>query len=326
MLKKVRRILSQALLVPIIATGCSAAASTLRTPGSSAAGPQVAASSAGLPITRALARRLPAGVFYFLTGPNPTSYNIWEILNTGNEIGLTHNDPGYGISDFAASPAGIIMADAAGGYDKIARLTSSGAEFLKRNAQGSSPAISASGQIAYVGVYGSKGNAAGSELMVKKSFNAPARVLTRQKIDITSEAWGPGQSLAILTGSHYPGTTGPTPKAIDISRSGKTETINTGLGKDLAALLWNEKQGGLAVWGWGKEGKVIDNNAHQYTLPTGWVPASWNPAGTELLVRKPGKELGLWSTKKPHSVVTIGALPGSPDIAKIVWLAHPAKL
>src|SRR6266700_3455634 len=57
------------------------------------------------PVPLNVARRLPAGVFYLLVGPNDTSTNLWQVTNTGCERQLTHNRRGYGVSDFGATRA-----------------------------------------------------------------------------------------------------------------------------------------------------------------------------------------------------------------------------
>jgi hypothetical protein len=320
MLSHVREVLLINFVLLLVA-GCSAVSATVGPIG------HPDASSAGLPMSRSMAQRLPGGVFYLTAGADPSSYNLWQVSNTGEEIRLTHNSHGFGISDFGASSAGIVMADDATGFDELARLASSGVVPLK-NGNGSGPDINSAGKIVYiVSTYDSKGNLTGTEVVLRKSFAAPGRVTYRQKDSITETLWGPNGSIAVLSGTHYPGTKGPTPKILMISKSGKVTAIHTGMEANLSAMLWNDHQGaGLAVWTWTNKAEVIYSKARRYALPTGWVPAAWNPAGTTLLVRKPGHELGLWSPARPHSVKAIGSLPKSSAIGGFAWLAKAAKL
>ncbi len=84
-----------------------------------------------LPLPLKTLHRLPAGVFYLLAGrPNAYSANIWELTSSGQEVQLTHNRVGFGISWLSASRAGVVMADASNGVDELARLTAHGAQWL----------------------------------------------------------------------------------------------------------------------------------------------------------------------------------------------------
>lgn len=320
-LGRVQKLLMASLAFPL-AAGC-AHVSALAAPSA-----RVAAPSAGLPLSRAVAERLPAGVFYLLAGTDPASYNLWQVSNAGTEVQLTHNNPGLGISDFGASPAGIVMADAASGYDELARLTSRGAIFLK-NGDGSGPVINSAGEICYeMPTYDKSGNTTGFDLVIKKSFTAPGRVVRHQKDAITGNVWGPDQSVAVLSGSHYPGTAGPIPRVFTMDKSGKITQIHASIQKNLSSLVWNEQGGGIGVGAWNNKGEVIYSGSRRYTLPVGWTPATWNPDGTQLLVwgPGPGRKIGLWSPAKPNSIKVIGLLAKKFAIGDFAWLAKPAKL
>ena len=194
------------------------------------------------------------------------------------------------------------MADAASGYDGIARLTPKGAIFLK-NGAGSGPAINPAGEIIdEVPTYNSAGDTTGFDLMARKSFTAPSRVVYRQKNAITRAVWGPDGSIAVLSGSHYPGTTGPAPEVFTISKSGKITMIHADLPKDLGSVTWNERGGGLGIGTWGNKGEVVYGATRSYGLPSGWTPATWNSAGTQLMVWGPGQQIGFWSPAKPDSI------------------------
>lgn len=308
-------------LVLLVAAGCATAPASAHPSGRAPS-----SADAGLPLPRAVAERLPDGVFYLLAGSDPTSYNLWEVSNTGSEVRLTHNNPGYGISSFGASPAGIVMSDAASGFDKLARLAAGGTDFLKK-AYGGSPAINSAGKIAYqISDYNKNGGVLGSELRSMTSFTAPSRLAYQTKLQITELGWGPAGSIAMLTGSHYPGTKGPTPGIYVFDKSGKFSAIRTSIGPDLGSVVWNEAKGGIGVSTWSGKGEVIYSSSRRYILPAGWTPAAWNPPGTNLLVwGDKTQKIGLWSPANPKSIHVIGMLPTKLMIGEFIWLAKPAK-
>lgn len=277
------------------------------------------------PLPQRTVRNLPAGTFYLLTGPNPESFNLWQISNTGKQVRLTHNSVGFGISNFDASRAGVVMADAASSIDELARLTPAGARYFK-DRNGTGPAINAQGRICFVRVPDNDGQ--DFKLIVKDSVSAPERVIYRQKEDITVNVWGPHQEIAIVSGGHAPGTTGPVPKLIIISRNGKVRVIRHDLGKgnQLGNVMWNEHKAGLAITG-NARGEVIYDRGRRYMLPAGWFPQTWNPDGTTLLVERVDyTAIGLWSAARPHTVKVIGPLPKHTMIGPFRWLDHPARL
>src|SRR5215813_6151240 len=102
-----------------VACAASGTAATLSPAAGCHARPGGRPASAPLPLN--VARRLPAGVFYFLAGPNDDSLNLWQVTNSGCERQLTHIR-GFGVSDFGASRAGVILSEAPTGVDQLARL------------------------------------------------------------------------------------------------------------------------------------------------------------------------------------------------------------
>ena len=327
-----RRVGKRLLLaaVPLFAAACSVVTSQ---PGGAIDAAAVSAASARLPMSPATAERLPTGTFYLLAGPNNISSNIWEVSSTGKETELTHNGPNFGISNFSASTAGVVMGDGAGGPDVLAALTANGPVELADGDDGDGPAINAAGQICYVRtIFDKNGNPAYNELIVRSSFDGTGRV--RYKIKASASVagmldsqWGPNGSIAVLDGGHYPGRQGPESKLVTVSKSGKVTRVRTGVDARLGADVWSEHGGGIAVGVTSGRSKVIYSARHQYSLPAGWFPMSWNPAGTRLLVRNYSKrQLGLWSPAKPQSISLIGMTAKNVFIGEVIWLPRPAKL
>lgn len=279
-----------------------------------------------LPLPEATARRLPAGVFYLLAGPNPLSCNVWEVSRSGKETELTHNRPNFGISSFGASRAGIVMADASTGADELVRLTAHGIVPLPGQHLGS-PAINRRGEIAAVRPPGGTGTKAYFYLVVKKSFSAQPQRTYRQHTPLGGLAWGPHSSAATLSSPHPPGTTGPNAKLLVVGPSGHVRVLKTGF-TNLSEVVWNERTPLLAVANWQGAGEIISLTGVRHKLPTGWWPAAWDAAGTRLLVRKNGSpgRLGLWSSQHPARVRIIGSVNSHKVISQVAWLASKSRM
>jgi hypothetical protein len=322
-------------LVSIAIGGCSSASGHISVgarslPGASSAD-QLASQNDPpvLPLSRAVARKLPGGVFYVLAGPNSGSFNLWEMTRSGDEIRLTRNALGYGISDFGASERGIVLADASDGLDRLAKLTARGPVFLPEG-HASGPDINNEGSISFVRPGYDRAHPY-FQLAVMRTESSRARVVYRQREDLLGPVWGPNAALAIISGGHAPGTTGPNPQLLVRSSAGHVRVIRTAFSRSLSNVIWTENAIGIAVTSWRGEGEVLLQHGRAIRLPAGWYPAAWSPTGKELLVfgrgagLGPNGSLGLWSARHPRLVQLIGPMPASPIIGKIVWLARPAK-
>jgi hypothetical protein len=259
-------------------------------------------------------------VFYVLAGPNPASYNLWQVSASGQEKQLTHNRASYGISAFGASPAGIVVADAANGVDELARLTSHGTVLLP-DGHVSDPQISPTGQISAVRPPDDPGYAHQFQLDVKPSFHAHTKVIYQQRGSLLADRWGPHQSLAIISYA-TPNGTGPT-RLLIINAHGHARQIPTGL-THLANLAWGD-HAPLAITTWKGTTEIIRPGTQPQRLLSGWRPAAWNPAGTQLLVRGPNNSLGLWSPDQPTHIRNLGRIPRRTHIGQIAWLTKPAR-
>jgi hypothetical protein len=326
--KRVRRILPAAVALVVVAAVGAVVSIRAEAAGKASA---ASAASAPPPISPAMARRLPAGTFYFLAGTNNISANIWKVSSTGAETELTHNGHNFGISNFSASTAGIAMGDGAGGGDVLAALTAKGPIELRNGGDGDGPAMSAAGQICYAKTIDDQnGNPAYQELIVRTSLNGPARVRYTIKVSddaagLLDSAWGPNGSIAVLVGGHYPGRPGPESELVTVGKTGNVTRVRTGVDARLGAVVWSEHGGGIAVGVTAGRGKVIYSATRQYSLPAGWFPMSWSPVGSRLLVRNSKRELGLWTPARPQSVSVI-AMTAKNVFGEVLWLPRPAKL
>jgi hypothetical protein len=223
--KRVRQLL---LVVAVLLLAAACSGVSVRTVG---VGDDAAWSASGpLPMSPAMAKRLPAGTFYLAAGANDISANIWEVSSTGRETQLTRNGHNFGISNFGASTAGVVMGDGAGGADVLAALTAKGPMELRDGGDGDAPAINAAGQICYVRtIFDKDGNTAYQELIVRNSLNGPGRVVYKIKVSdnvagLLTPQWGPDGSIAVVDGGHYPGGQGPESKLVTVSKSGRVRS------------------------------------------------------------------------------------------------------
>jgi len=320
------KLLGAASLVAVMAAsaGCGSIAAEIGS-GQSSHARSWSSSSAKqtLPLPKSVVRRLPPGVFYFLAGPNFASCNIWEVSRAGDEIELTRNKVGYGISMFGASRAGVVMADASSGLDELARLTDAGAVFLG-HARASSPSISTSGQI--ISSRSPATTAGVFDLVERNTWSAADEVLYSSRAAITMNVWGPGGSIAILAGGHPPGTAGPHPRLLVRNKNGRVTVVRTGLGDSLGGVIWGPHARDLAAISWSGAGELIKPSGRRVQLPNGWRPAAWSPSGGRLLVQGPHRALGLWSPSRPGIVKAIGQVTQGVDVANFIWLSGPVRL
>jgi len=205
------------------------------------------------PLPASTARQLPNGAFYLLAGRDLGSLNVWEVTPDGQERLLTQGRPGYGIDGFAASRAGIILAEAAGGVDNLARLTSHGPAWLRPHGgggaplRGSSPDIRGNGTIGYVtppGNAGGHGTPADFAIWIRRSFTGPAGVLLRQPRALDGPVFGPGGGVAVEGWVGQPGKLQP---GIIIYGHGRVRRLGIGVPAIPSLVAWGEHAPALAL-------------------------------------------------------------------------------
>ncbi len=289
-------------------------------------------SGPGLPIPARTKDRLPEGVFYVLAGwPNPYSANVWEVTASGREIQLTHNRVGYGISDFAASRAGIVMSDASNGVDELARLTSHGPQWLPAGRAhqpeigGEGPAITDGGAISYVVPPANYGPAHNDfAVWATGSFTSRGRIVYKQADTLGGEGFGPGGQIAVMDRPSFPPIHGRPAHVLIISPSGKVRTVDTPFA-EIDGVVWQPNAVALAVSAVSGTTQLIFSDGQRQLLPEGWQPLTWNPAGDELLAQRDNM-LGLWYSRTPRHITPIGVTNRNFTVLNIEWLRRRAPL
>ena len=329
-------------LLGLLAAGCSGQAMSAITGPSAPASPSVhsfaspdpsttpGSSAQPPPLPSSTVRQLPGGVFYLLAGRDLGSLNVWEITPDGRERLLTRCHRGAGIDAFAASRAGIVLAQAGHGMDDLARLTSRGPAWLSAGRHhdlvlhGSSPAIRGDGTIGYVTPPGrsAKGSRAEFAIWIRHSFTGPDGMLLRQARALNGPVFGPGGAVAVQgwvsrAGHRQPG--------IIIYGHGPVRRLSIGVSAIPSLVAWNEHAPALALAFPGDNAELLYPDGHRQQLPAGWQPLAWDPSGTELLMQS-ATGLGIWSRSTPGGVVKAGRISGGTQILQAFWLNQQAPL
>jgi hypothetical protein len=276
-------------------------------------------------------RALGDGTLYLLLG-EPISANLWQAnvaLSRARQI--TFNAPGYGVSNFTASPAGIVLGDAASGVDVPELLRGRRLEQIG-DGVGDPPVIAADGQIAME--YPSDGAKTGpgslNRLVVGVGPNGPFRTIySSRNRDPIPAAWGPDGMLAAVLSP----LRGVSRVLIFNNRRQLKFTFGMRLGYYFS-LQWGQAAYGIALTGSSGGGQVI-LNARGRTLarlPPGWFAQCWNPSGTALLMSlgsvvaqgSRSSQLGLWRPSQPDRVQPLGAIAVGP-LVECSWLSRPAR-
>jgi hypothetical protein len=284
----------------------------------------------GRPLPAGTAARLPAGAYYLLAGRTLGSLNVWEVGPGRAVAQLTHNRPGHGIDALAASAAGIIVADAADGFDRLARWTGHGLSWLRHDLrgpiiQGSSPDIRGNGTVGYVTPPTESGvhRVADFAIWTQPSFTSRATVVYRQRRPMDGPVFGPHGQIAI---EGWTGPQGSRRPSVLIYRDGQVTTLSTGVSAIPSLLAWGRRAPALAVAFPAHRAELLFPDARRQPLPRGWQPLAWNPSGTQLLMQS-ATALGIWSAAAPgRGVRTVGLITPGMQILQAVWLAHKAPM
>jgi hypothetical protein len=269
---------------------------------------------------------LGAGTLYLLLGP-ATSANLWQVsLVTGRTRQLTFNRNDYGVSNFSASPAGLVLGDASSGVDQVEIMRHDRPQPLGGGI-GDSPQISGAGQIA-VGVSSEDGVRRGpwsrDRVLLWATPAAPYRTIYQASPNnLMTVAWNPAGTQILLI-NEPDNNTGRTPL---FTASAQGQTV-----RQLGTV-----PGVPSIYAWGRYGlavgylqpagasEILSPSGRVLTrLPGGWVPACWNPSGSALLVMTPSQQrIGLWRPARPGTVQDLGALPGRA-LQECSWATRPA--
>ncbi len=282
------------------------------------------------PLSAGTAQQLPGGVFYLLAGRDLRDLNVWEITPDGQQKLLTRCPHGSGIDAFAASRAGIVLAQAAHGTDNLARLTSHGLAWLRSGRHhdvmlhGSSPVIRGDGMIGYVTPpdRSAQGSRAEFAIWIRHSFTGPDGMLLQQARALNGPVFGPGGAVAV---EGWVSPAGHRQPGIIIYGQGPVRRLSIGVSAIPSLVAWGEHAPALALAFPGDNAELLYPDGHRQQLPAGWQPLAWNPSGSELLMQS-ATALGVWSRSAPGVVIKIGRISAGTQVLQAVWLDKQAPL
>lgn len=284
--------------------------------------------------SRPVARRvLPAGAtealgpgtLYLLLGDVPVSANVWRVdLRFGRARQLTFNPPQYGVSNFSASTAGLVLGDARSGVDNAEIMVKRRPRLLSGGV-GDSPQINTFGQIvdaasAEQGVR--HGPWSHDRLLYWAGPTSPYRTIYQSPPgNLISVAWNPAGTLILAIN-------GPDDEAYTrlfaVNMRGQVVQRLPTIRGPSEGLAWGRY--GLAVgYQTGRPSVVVGMSGRVLAkLPGGWIPGCWDPAGTRLLVTSRDRQrIGIWDPARPGQVRKLGLLP-SGALQECSWTARPA--
>ena len=298
-------------------------------PSASASPSTAAPGTSSQPLPGGTAAKLPAGAYYLLAGRTLRGLNVWEVGPGRAVTQLTHNHPGRGIDALAASSAGIILADAADGTDRMARWTRHGPAWLRHRRHGpyihgSSPDIGGNGTVGYVTPPSGSGAHRDAQFSIwtQPSFSSRARIVYRQRRPLDGPVFGPHGQIAI---EGWTGPQGGRRPSVLIYQHGQVTTLSTGVSAIPSLVAWGHRAPALAVAFPADRAELLFPDGTRRPLPSGWQPLAWNPSGTQLLMQS-NTALGIWSAGSPARVRTVGLITPGMQILQVVWLAHKAPM
>lgn len=268
---------------------------------------------------------LGAGTLYLLLGDVPISANLWRVdLGTGRVRQLTFNPPDYGVSNFSASTAGLVLGDARSGLDNT-EIMVRGRPRLLSGGVGESPQINAVGRIVVVASAEQSvrhGPWSHDRLLYWASPSSGYRTMYQVPPEnLASLGWN--SDGALILAENAPDDYAYT-RLFAVNTRGHIVRRFPTIPGPPDGLAWGRY--GLAV-GYqithpsvviGMSGRVLA------TLPTGWIPGCWNPPGTRLLVTSRNRQrIGIWEPASPGQIQHLGRLPGGA-LRGCSWTARPA--
>jgi hypothetical protein len=244
--------------------------------------------------------------------------------NGGIARELTHNPEHFGISDFDASPAGIVVADpVGGGVDQLARLIAGGSTMPLNSGNGGhalAAAISGTGTIAFL-----TAPYRGSpwRIGLKVSFSAvPTWIYASTSASGPSQpSFGPGLLLAVVDP-----TQGSNPPPKVLIRGGKRwRQVRTSVVNGNSIVMSPRGNETLLTTNGNRSCVLNAVTGTVHWLPRGWFGMAWSPNGRQIIAAK-GSELGLAQASDPGAMDSIGNFESGFGAAQIVWLTRPSQL
>lgn len=249
------------------------------------------------------------GTLYVGAGPSGFAQDLYRIRGDGRTAPeqVTALPPGRNLSVLTAGSGQVIVSEATEGTDKIARLVGNRLERLIDD-RVFTPSLSDDGRLAYVRLREAVGQPNVDFVVVRDLASSEERNLYQHTGgSLSYPAWAPGSLLAVVEKD------GPTLRQARIVLIGADGTVRkVELGERASTgLVGSQRAPHLVVRGNGPPPSqfLLDPAlGHRDPLPPGWVPLTWSPDGSSLLVAN-GRRLGLIRPPDLARVDEVGNFP-----------------
>lgn len=248
------------------------------------------------------------GTLYLGAGPTVFAQDLYRISGDGRgPERLTALPPGRNLSVVTAGSGQVIVSEGSEGTDKIARLVGNRLERLIDD-RVFTPSLSEDGRLAYSRLHEEVGGLNEFSVVVRDVASGQERTVYQQAgKSISGPAWLPQGFLAVVE-KDLPGHRQT--RIVLIADDGSVRRVELGE-RTSTGLVASQEAPHLVVADYGSPpgGFLLDpESGRRNPLPSGWLPLTWSPDGSSLLVAK-GPRLGLIRPPDLLHLDEIGTFP-----------------
>lgn len=264
------------------------------------------------------------GTLYVGAGPTGFAQDLYRIRGDGASRAerVTAMQPGRNLSVLTAGSGQVIVSEGSEGTDKIARLVGDRLERLIDD-RVFSPSLSDDGRLAYVRLREAVGRPNEFSVVVRDLASGEERTLYQQSpAALGDPAWGPASLLAVVE-TDAPGYRQT--RIVLVGADGAVRKVELGE-RSSTGLVGSQRAAQLVVRGNGPPpgGFLLDpGSGRRDPLPPGWLPLTWSPDGSSLLVAS-GRRLGLIQPPDLARVDEVGTFP--EPVWQADWVDAEAEL
>ncbi len=249
------------------------------------------------------------GTLYLGAGPTVSAEDLYRIRGDGRSgpERITAMPAGRNLSVLTAGSGQVIVSEASEGTDKVARLVGNRLERLIDD-RAFTPSLSDDGRLAYIRLREAVGRPNEDFVVVRDLASGEERTLYQHTGgSLSYPAWGPASLLAVV---EKDGPTLRQTRIVLISADGTVRKVELG-DRASTGLAGSQRAAHLVVRGNGPPPSqfLLDpGSGRRDPLPSGWLPLTWSPDGSSLLVAK-GRRLGLIRPPDLAAVDEVGTFP-----------------
>lgn len=249
------------------------------------------------------------GTLYLGAGPTLSAEDLYSIRGDGRSRPerVTAMPPGRNLSVLTAGSGQVIVSEASEGTDKIARVVGNRLERLIDD-RVFTPSLSDDGRLAYVRLDEAVGRPNEHFVVVRDLASGEERTVYQHTGgSLSYPAWTSESLLAVV---EKDGPTRRQARIVLVSADGTVRKLELGE-RASTALVGSQRAAQLAVVDYGPPPTAFlldPGSGERDPLPSGWLPLTWSPDGSSLLVAN-GSRLGLIRPPDLATVVEVGTFP-----------------